>query len=199
MVLPLVIAGAGLAISAYGAFSGAQASSKYAAEASAAQQQISAYERQVEAQRRQQMELTGRRQQMELFRNAQRTRALALTTATSQGASQGSGLQGGYGQISGDAYTNLLGINQNLSIGRNIFDINNLISGQKDKLTQAQASYQTSSSTAQGFSQLGGSLMSAGMGSANLFGGFTGPANSGFGMGNFMAPGSSSFNSKGYP
>jgi len=169
MVLPLVVAGIGIGLQAYGAFAGASASSKYAEEASAAQKEISKLERQTEAQRRQQMELNASRQKMELFRNSQRARALALTNATSQGASKGSGLQGGYGQISGDTNTNLLGINQNLMIGRNIFDINNLISGQKDILTQAQADYQTASSEAQGWSQLGSAITGAAMGGSKLF------------------------------
>jgi len=40
----------------------------------------------------------------------QRARSLALSTATNQGAQFGTGLQGGYGQISGESGTNMLGI-----------------------------------------------------------------------------------------
>lgn len=84
-----------------------------------------------EAQRRQAMEIDARRNQLEIIRNQQRGRALALTAATAQGASRGSGLQGGYGQISGQTGVNLLGIQQNLQVGRNIFDNNAAISAQR--------------------------------------------------------------------
>jgi hypothetical protein len=51
--------------------------------------------------------------------------------ATGAGAQFGSGLQGAYGQISGQSGVNLLGIRQNLELGRNIFDINAGISQQQ--------------------------------------------------------------------
>lgn len=198
MIIPLIIAGVGLAMSAYSAYSSSQAQGKYSEEQTRVQGEISKLELQAEAQRRQQMELGSRRQSLELFRGAQRARALALTNATSQGASQGSGLQGGYGQISGDAYNNALGINQNLQIGRNIFDINAQISPLKAQLTSSTASYQTAASTAQGIGNIGGSLMN----SASTFGKLfpSQPAfgsNPGIGMGNFMAQGSGSFGSGG--
>lgn len=92
---------------------------------------ITGYELQIEQQRFQAMELDARRQTMDVIRNQQRARALGLTNATAQGASQGSGLQGGYGQISGQANQNILGIGQNLAIGRAIFGLNSDISQQK--------------------------------------------------------------------
>lgn len=81
-------------------------------------------QKEIEATKRQAMEVDARRQQLEIIRNQQRGRALGLTTATAQGASRGSGLQGGYGQISGQTGVNLLGVQQNLQAGRNIFDSN---------------------------------------------------------------------------
>lgn len=95
------------------------------------QQNIIAAERGVQEQQRRAMELDGRRQQMEIIRNQQRARALALTGATAQGAAQGSGLQGGYGQISGITGTNMLGVSQALDIGRSIFGLNQNISDQR--------------------------------------------------------------------
>lgn len=92
---------------------------------------ITGLEFQAEEQRMKAMEVDARRKTMEIIRNQQRARALGLTAATSQGASYGSGLQGGYGQISGQANENLLGVGQNLAIGRAIFGINSGISQQR--------------------------------------------------------------------
>lgn len=103
--------------------------------------QITAFETQVEGQRKQAMELDARRKQLEVIRNQQRYRAVALTNATAQGARQGSGLQGGYGQISGQSGFNLLGIQQNLQIGQNIFGLNSQITGQKQQYADLQYNY----------------------------------------------------------
>jgi len=105
----------------------------YAASATsgAINQQIIALQQQVEGQRRTAMELTGRRDQMEQFRQAQRARSASLVAATGAGSQFGSGLQGAYGQISGQSGVNLLGIRQNLALGRNIFDLNAGISQQQ--------------------------------------------------------------------
>lgn len=153
-----------------------------------AQQEQVRLEQQVEAQKHQQMALEYRRNSMQLLRNQQRTRAMALQNATAQGAQQGSGLQGGYGQISGDAGNNMLGLNQNFEIGNNIFGLNAQISQQKILQSQAQSTMMTGNA----ISNLGGSLLKAtpslasiGQNAANL--------GTGMGMGNFMSPGSGSF------
>ena len=86
----LALAGVGAGMSIFGA-----------REAADAQKQITQAERQIEGQRFKAMELDARRKQLEMFRNAQRARAMALSTATSQGAQHGSALAGAYGQISG--------------------------------------------------------------------------------------------------
>lgn len=99
-------------------FLGGQDSAK---EYNETQRQQALLEQAAENERRKQMELMARRQQMEVIRNAQRARSLALQNATNQGAQFGSGLQGGYGQVAADANYNLLGINQNLQIGRALF------------------------------------------------------------------------------
>lgn len=103
--------------------------------------QITAYERQVEGQRQQAMELDARRRSLEVLRNQQRARAVALTNANAQGAARGSGLQGGYGQIAGQSGVNLLGISQNLQIGQNIFGLNNQITDQKQAYADLQYNY----------------------------------------------------------
>lgn len=144
---------AGLVATAVGAGTSVYGSSK---SASAQKQQIDA-ERSIEAQKRRRDELDARRRQMEFFRHQQQARSIALVNATSQGASQGSGLQGGYGQISGATGENLLGVTGNLEIGRNIFDLNAQLSNAK----LAQASAQSISATGQGLSQLGGALISS--------------------------------------
>jgi hypothetical protein len=98
-------------------------------------------QREIEATKRQAMEVDARRQQLEIIRNQQRGRALGLTTATSQGAGKGSGLQGGYGQISGQTGVNLLGVQQNLQAGRDIFDSNSSISDFNSQMADLTYNY----------------------------------------------------------
>lgn len=157
------------------AYFGASESADAAGKATAANKQIVEYERQIEAQRRNAMELDYRRKSMQLMRNAQKARALALTNATSQGAGQGSGLQGGYGQIAGDTGTNALGLSQNVQIGRNIFDLNYQISGQK--LALAEAGVQSQEGAA--ISSAGTSIMSSAGTIGKLSSGWGKPASTG--------------------
>src|SRR5690349_12770116 len=112
------------AFAAQQAAEGAQRQVEGAAAQNVATKAITGLEQQTEAQRFAAMELDARRQSLEAIRQGQRARALGLTAATQQGAGFGSGLQGGYGQISGQTNQNLLGVGQNLEIGRNIFGIN---------------------------------------------------------------------------
>lgn len=81
-------------------------------------------EKNIEATKRQAMELDAKRQQLEIIRGQQRARSLGLTGATASGSSKGSGLQGGYGQISGQTGVNLLGVQQSLQSGENVYDAN---------------------------------------------------------------------------
>lgn len=98
-------------------------------------------QRDIEATKRQAMEVDARRQQLEIIRNQQRGRALGLATATAQGASKGSGLQGGYGQIAGQTGVNILGVQQNLQAGRNIFDANANISNLNSQMADLTYNY----------------------------------------------------------
>lgn len=143
------IAGLGLSI-----FGGLE-KSRISGEISQAQQQISKYEQQQEGVRRQAMLLSARRQQIEVLRNQQRARSLALQAATTQGAQQGSGLQGGYGQIAGATQWNLAGITSNLDFGNQMFGLNAQISQQKQKI----ASLGGEAATAGGIGSIGSMLM----------------------------------------
>lgn len=122
---------------------------------SAEQMRIAALERQAEEQRHKAMVLQARRQSTEIMRNQQRANAMALNAATNQGAQLGTGLQGGYGQISGQTATNLAGVNQNLEIGNNTFEINKQISNSKMHLAQLGGE----DNMWQGIGNLGGSVM----------------------------------------
>jgi len=95
----MLMLGSGLALQALGgatSMGGAKASNQ-------AQVQQIKLQQQVEQQRQHAMELDAHRKQLETVRNMQRARFLALSTATNQGAQFGTGLQGGYGQISGES------------------------------------------------------------------------------------------------
>jgi hypothetical protein len=116
-------------------------------------------EQQVEAQRMQAMEVDARRKQREAIRNQQRAQSMALTSATAQGAQFGSGLQGGYGQISGDTGTSQLGIQQALETGRNIFGINSQLSQAKIDFSQQTAANTQKQLEGQAWSSFGGSLI----------------------------------------
>lgn len=152
-------------------FGGAEASSK-AKEAYGIQANITGIEGQVNDQRRQAMELSARRQQMEIFRNQQRARSMATNAAVSQGAQFGSGLQGGLAQVDAQSNFNLQGVNENLSIGRNIFSLDDQISKQKLALSGVQGEM----ATAQGISTLGGSILKSSGTIGNIFGSFGGKA-----------------------
>lgn len=148
----LALTSAAVGLSAAGA-----ATSFFAAsgQTEAMQAQIAAEQR-AEKLRKRQMELEARRRMLEITRNQQRARAMALTAATAQNASGGSGLQGGYGQISGDSGTQFVNTNQNLLIGRGLFAANSQISDAR----MQYASYGTQAAVGRGLSQLGSSLFS---------------------------------------
>lgn len=94
-----------------------------AATVSATQQASKAQER-AERARESAMNLDARRRQRQILREAQVARATALSNATSQGAQGGSGLQGAYGQVSGEANTASVGVEQNRQLGSEIFAAN---------------------------------------------------------------------------
>lgn len=170
---PLAIASgvAGLGLSIFGGMGQSDAAAKKAQ----AEREIAGLEQKQDLVRKQAMEISARRQQMEVLRNQQRARSLALQNATTQGAQGGSGLQGGYGQIGGQSNVNLLGINQNLMAGQQMFGLNAQIGAQKMNISSAESQ----SATSAGLSKLGGSLMSSFGPIKNLSGNLTGPSGAG--------------------
>lgn len=161
-MLPLMM-GVGIATAATGAYFNQQGARQQAN----AQKQIAQDEMKQNQLRQQGMELDARRKQLEVLRNAQRARAMGLTAATGQGAQYGSGLQGGYGQISGDASTSLTGIQQGLDLGRQNFQLSNDIS--QWKMNAAHGA--TTSALGQGISSVGGAIMG---GASSMAGGLSG-------------------------
>jgi len=116
--------------------------------------QIYQQEMRANAVRQQAMYLNASRQQTENIRNMQRARSMALNAATNQGAQFGTGLQGGYGQISGQGEWNALGTSQALQQGQQMFNIDNNISYLKSQLSDVQSDMYTN----QGISSLGASI-----------------------------------------
>lgn len=108
--------------------------------------------------RRQQMQFEARRSQLEIFRNAQRARAQGLNASVNQGASQGSGIQGGMAQTKSMGLFNSQGVETNLAYGQNIFGIQGDITKQKMQVSQLGGEMATD----QGIASLGGSLFKAG-------------------------------------
>lgn len=149
-MLELALAAGGIALQAFGSKEASDASSKYYQ----GEQNIAGLEMKVNDQRKAAMEVDARRRQLEVVRNNQRARSMAQTTATNQGAQFGTGLQGAYGGISGQSETNLLGVNQNLEIGRNIFGLDTQISQQRI----ANAGYESQINTDKATANFGGML-----------------------------------------
>jgi len=149
--LSLGISAVGIGLQAFGAFSASQD----AAKAAEINKSIAGDEQKINEQKHVQMLLEASRMQLQQFRNIQRLRSQATASAVNQGAQYGSGLQGGLAQVSADGTFNLNGINQNLQIGNNIFDINNQISGKKMQLADVQSDMATD----QAWSSLGGAMV----------------------------------------
>ena len=158
---PAIASGIGLGASAVGGYDSYEGAKKQAD----AQNQITGYEQQQNQLRQQQMELQSQRSQMETLRNQQRARSLALNSATNQGAQFGSGLSGGYGQIAGQAGTQLLANSQNTSLGEQNFGLDAMISQQKIAYSNAG----TQVAQGQGISSVGKSAAGSVQPLFNLF------------------------------
>lgn len=98
--------------------------------------------------REKQMNLELARQKRQAIRAGIRARSQAASNANNQGASSGSGLQGGFGQIAQGTGENMVGIGQAGQIGSGIFQAN-----------RDSASAQSLVSFGGGLSSLGGSLI----------------------------------------
>lgn len=143
------------------------------------------------------MELDARRSGLEVIRNQQRARAMSLTTGIAQGGSgytRGSSAFGGaQGQIAGMAGTNLMGIQQNLALGRSNFASTQNINQRRIEMSdletqyalqqaqnqtsksnlsyqyaQVNAGYQTRLADTQTLMAQGGGMISAGQGYAQM-------------------------------
>lgn len=161
----------GLGLSLFG---GASASSN-ASQAASIQGDIAGLEGQVNTQKYNASTLMARRQSLEQMRTAQRTGAQATAAATNQNAQFGSGLAGGLGQITDQGNFNLLGINQNQDIQKNVYGLNKSITADQMQLSALGSS----SATDQGLMSLGGGLMSLGGPVSRLSQGFGTSSSSG--------------------
>lgn len=128
--------------------------SEDAHQAAQIQQSITTLDMSANAQRQQAMELSASRQKLEDFRQAQRLHAQSENNAVESGSQFGSGYAGGQAQITDQNGYNILGVNQNLQIGRNIFGIDNQIDNQKIALSGVQSQQATD----QGIASFGQSL-----------------------------------------
>lgn len=91
--------------------------------------------------RERQMELEGIRSQREVMRRTMVARSMANVNAASKGAMQGSGIQGGYGQIQNAGGRQINEIQQNLGIGRDIFSANRDLARAQEKTAEGKATY----------------------------------------------------------
>lgn len=144
------IAAVGLGMQIFG---GMKASDEAHKQAQISQQNFQ-LETQVNAQRKQAMELSANRQQLENYRNTRRASSAGLAASVSQGAQMGSGTAGAQGQITAQGAWYDQGIAQNLSIGRNIFGLNDQISANKVQMSQSQSAQATD----QGWATFGSGL-----------------------------------------
>jgi len=149
----------GMGLKLFGAFSGASDTENYSKQINSYEQEKFGLEKQVNDQRRQAMELSARRQQLEIFRNTQRARAQGLNAAVNQGAQFGSGIQGGQAGTLNQGLFNALGVNQNLAIGRNIFGLDDQITGVNAKESTVKSQMQADLAQDQAWQSLGGSLL----------------------------------------
>lgn len=149
--LTLGVGIAGLGLQLFGAIGASSA----AEEAAGISKQIAGKEQDINEQKKLQMHFEANRMQLQQYRNMQRLRAQATAAAVNQGASSGSGLQGGLAATTASGNTNIAGILGNLQFGDTIFSLNNDISGFKKQMADVQAEQATS----QAWGSLGGSLV----------------------------------------
>lgn len=120
-----------------------------------AQGQAIAAQQKAESARQQQMTLDANNKRRQVIRQAIQARAIAQANATAQGADNSTGLQGGYGQISGREGTSIVGIGQGEELGNTIFSANKEAGSAYARVAQ----YQAQGSFGAGLSSLGGSIL----------------------------------------
>lgn len=106
---------------------------------------------QADAIREQSAELDATRQKRQAIRNGIVARATSLVAATNQGASQpgSTALGQSNASISGQTNTNILGVNQNLGVGEQLYAINKDITSQYLNAQNENSSYVTQSQSLQ--------------------------------------------------
>jgi hypothetical protein len=109
---------------------------------------MSAAQKKGEKLRKAQMDLDASRQRREAIRQGIVARSQALYNANAQGAEGGSGLPGGYGQVTGETGRQVQAVNQNQQIGAGIFAAN------RDYYSQSSVA-----SFGQGMVSLGGTIL----------------------------------------
>lgn len=105
--------------------------------------------------RERQMQLESMRRQREIYRESLKARATGLANATSAGTQYSSGIQGGFGQISGETGRETLALGENTQIGSQMFALNREITAADTRANSARADYNTGA----GLVSLGGALV----------------------------------------
>lgn len=126
-----------------------------------ANQDIASQQQQANQISLQAMEVESHRRQLETVRQGQIARSQSTAVATSQNAQLGSGLPGAQAQVTGEQNYNMLGLNQNLDLGKEMNTVNNNIS--QDRMSLASA---------QGISAFGSGLTSLGNIGVSTFGSY---------------------------
>jgi hypothetical protein len=153
-----LIALGSLAVTAVGSFFGMSGTS----DAAKAQQQQVALEEKIQKQQEEQMALVAQRLKLQEVRNAQIATSEARSRSVTQGAQAGSVVPGAMGQISGQESTNIVGLQENYTIGRNMYGL----TYQLDQAKIAEANAKSTMALGQGLTSLGGA-MSANLGTIN--------------------------------
>lgn len=149
----LATAVAGVGASVYGTMQQKSASEKQ----NQYNQQVLKQEQDAAAVQKQQADLESQRYRMQVIRQQNVQRSLALSNATAGGAQYGSGLQGGYGQISGESNTGLVNSFQNQGIANSLYGINQGISNTRYAQYGAMNQYYSGAA----MTSLGGELVSS--------------------------------------
>lgn len=169
MGVETAIAAVGFGVSLFGSKKSDEGHEEFAA----AQTQEIEYEKQLEDQRKIQMNLDAGRRRREIIRTAVANRSYALAAATNQGAADSSGLQGAYGNIAGRENVDILGVSQNREIGNTMFGINRNLLDTKIAMAGAQSDIAEGQSTQALGGQILGSAGAISRVGQTAFSGFT--------------------------
>jgi hypothetical protein len=173
--LSLALGAVGLGMQIFGGFGQASAAHQQAEisqQEAAVSKDVAVQEQGINDQKQMAMEMDARRQQLQIMRTNQQTMALAQARATNQGAAFGSGLQGGLAGVMDQSLTNLFGVTNALTTGRNIAGYNKNITADRFKSADLQsqsAAVGGTAATDQGISSLGGAILKEGPTIGNLF------------------------------